>query len=154
MTVVEPTRGQTAAAETAPTGPSPRGALETVPTGGLSQQVSYPESGTAVLTVAGEVDAATALRLEEMLQSRLCSQLARLVLDLSQVGFLAVAGLSVITAADLRARSSGADLVLVTGDNRPVTRALQATAGQHALRWQTGPVANAPAGGRDDPARR
>lgn len=133
--------------------PGPREPVEAVIAGELGQQVSYPQAGTAVLTVTGTIDAATVPRLGEMLRSRLRSQLARLVLDLSQVGFLAVAGVSTLRTVEHWARQFGTAFVIVTGTNRAVTRALQATAGQHALRWQPGPVTSAllrgdvPAGG-------
>jgi len=147
VTVSEPNRWKPTVADTASLGCQSHDATEPVPTGELRQHVTYPAPGTAVLAVAGEVDMGTATRLEEMLQSRLCSQLRQLVLDLSHVAFLGVAGVSAISAAELRARCSGATLIVVTGGNRPVTRALRATTGHHSLCWHAGPVASALVGG-------
>jgi len=143
VTVVEPNRYERTAARTDPSVPRQRAVAEKWTRGGLSQYLTYPQLGVAVLTVTGEVDIATAPRLAEMLQSRLCTQLRRLVLDLSDVRFLGVAGVSAIMTAELRARCAGVEMVVVAGGNRPVTRALTATAGHHPLRWHTGPVASA-----------
>lgn len=137
-----------------PSVPAPRGPVDPPAAGKLRQQVTYRQSGAAVLTVSGAIDAATVPRLAEMLQSRLCSQLTRLVLDLSPVEFLAVTGIGTLRAADHRAQCSATTLVIVTGDNRAVTRALQATAGHHSLLWQPGPVTSALAADGDDPAGR
>lgn len=123
--------------------PRPRSAGDDTVPGALNQGIDYPDSGTVVLTVGGEVDIATAPRLAEMLQSRLYSTLTRLVLDLSGLEFLGVAGISVLLEADLRARYTATELVLVTGDNRQVTRALTVTAEHHHLRLHAGPVATA-----------
>lgn len=152
MTVIEPQHTHTPVVETAPPvsappEPAPPEPAQVMPTGELRQQVNYPQPGVAVLTVTGEIDAATTPRLDEMLQSRLCSQLARLVLDLSAVDFLAVTGIATLQTAEHRARTSGATFVVNTGDNRAATRALQATASQHSLRWHTGPVASSLPGG-------
>lgn len=128
MTVVE-SHGVTADV------PRPRMPVEEAPVGRLHQRVSYPQAGTALLTVTGEIDAHTAPRLEEMLQSRLCTRLRRLVLDLSGLDFLGLAGVRVITTAELRAWAAGCELILASGGNREVTRVLSVTAGLHQLRW-------------------
>lgn len=107
--------------------PQPRPAAEGVAGGGLQPQLEYPRAGTAVLTVCGDVDVVTAPRLADMLQDRLDDALNRLVLNLSGLGFLGVAGVCVIFESDVRARDNGTDLVIVTGGNRQVTRALTVT---------------------------
>jgi len=129
MSDVEPNRSVPSTGPVDPDVPQPRVPVGGAAREGLHQQVRYPEVGTAVLTVTGEVDAATVGRFEEMLQSRLCTQLARLVLDLSGLGFLGVSGVRAVMAAELRARSSAAELVVVSGGNREITRALAATTG-------------------------
>lgn len=116
-----------------------------VAAGELRQRVTYPDSETALLMVTGHVDVVTAPRLAEMLQSRLCSQLRRVVLDLSEVGFLGVAGVRTLLVGELRARSAEAEFLIVCGGNREIARALRATAGMHPLRLHAGPVA-APVG--------
>lgn len=113
--------------------PRQRDATDEVPDGALRQRLDYPARGTAVLTVRGGVDVVTAPQLAEMLQRRLCSTLNRLVLNLSELGFLGVAGVSVIFESDLRARHNGTDLVIVTGGNRQVTRALTVTTERRLL---------------------
>lgn len=101
--------------------------------GELSQRLERPERGTAVLSVRGDIDVVTAPQLAEMLQHRLDSSLDRLVLNLSGVGFLGVAGVSVIFESDLRAQHNGTDLVIVTGGNRQVTSALTGVTGRRLL---------------------
>lgn len=110
---------------------------------GLSQRIEYPGRRTGLLTVSGVVDTATVPRLAEMLQSRLCSALNRLVVDLSGLGSLGVAGISVLIEADLRARSTGTDLVIVHGNNQQVTSALTVIAKHRLLRIHPGNVATA-----------
>ena len=146
MSAVEPDRSVPSTRPVVAGVPRPRVPVEGT-VAGLHQRVRYPLVGTAVLTVTGEVDAATVGRFEEMLQSRLCTQLARMVLDLSGLGLLGVSGVRAVMAAELRARSSAAELVVVSGGNREITRALAATSGWHRLRWHAGPVASVLAGG-------
>ncbi|MEU7785023.1 STAS domain-containing protein [Amycolatopsis sp. NPDC049159] len=62
-----------------------------------------PESGTAVVEVGGDLDAAGAPRLAELLEARANSTLRRLVIDLTEVGFLSAAGLSALEHGYLRA---------------------------------------------------
>jgi anti-sigma B factor antagonist len=89
--------------------------------------------GTAVLTATGDVDVVTAPRLEDMLANRLRGTLALLILDLSGLDFLGVAGLSLLVRAKLQAEHHGTELRIVIGDNRPVRRALAAAGLQHSL---------------------
>ncbi|MFD5246286.1 STAS domain-containing protein [Amycolatopsis sp. NPDC058340] len=74
-----------------------------------------------VVAAAGEIDLATAGRLEQALRGRLP---AATVLDLSEVGFLGVAGLRVIESAAARARAEHRTTGVVA-DSRPVLRLLQ-----------------------------
>ncbi|MEU3767825.1 STAS domain-containing protein [Amycolatopsis keratiniphila] len=73
-----------------------------------------------VIAAAGEIDLATAGRLEHALRDRLP---AATVLDLSEVGFLGVAGLRVIESAAARARAEHRTTGVVA-DTRPVLRLL------------------------------
>src|SRR5699024_12552854 len=95
--------------------------------GGRYPQLAHPRAGTSVLTVCGDCVVVTALRLADMLQDRLDDAFIRLVLTLSGLGFLGVAGVCVTFEFDVRARDNGTDLVIVTGGNRQVTRALTVT---------------------------
>lgn len=65
--------------------------------------------------VAGELDSHTAPRLHELLATRLKSTVGAVVLDLSGLHFLGVAGLELISHAHCRARGRGIDLRLVGG---------------------------------------
>lgn len=125
--------------------PQPRQSHDEATDGALTQHITYPESDAAVLTLTGEVDAVTAPRLAEMLRSRLCSRLRRMVLDLSELGFLGVVGVRTLMVAELRARATETELVVVAGGNREITRALSATAALHQLRFHAGPAGNAAA---------
>ncbi|EME63382.1 STAS domain-containing protein [Amycolatopsis decaplanina] len=73
-----------------------------------------------VVAAAGEIDLATAGRLEHALGGHLP---AATVLDLTEVGFLGVAGLRVIESAAARARSERRTTGVVAG-TRPVLRLL------------------------------
>jgi anti-sigma B factor antagonist len=72
-------------------------------------------SGTAArVTVAGELDIATAPQLERVL-GRLAVDPALVFLDLRELEFMDSTGLHVILAADRRVRSAGGQLVIVRG---------------------------------------
>ncbi|HJQ47393.1 MAG TPA: STAS domain-containing protein [Amycolatopsis sp.] len=93
----------------------------------LRLTVTRPDRDTAVLAVAGELDASTAPRLSEVVMARLRGTLHSLVVDLSKVDFLAAAGISVLVRANLLARHRGVALKIATGGNRHVSRALAIT---------------------------
>ncbi|HVW43201.1 MAG TPA: STAS domain-containing protein [Amycolatopsis sp.] len=93
----------------------------------LRLTLTRPDRHTAVVAVAGELDASTAPRLSEMVLARLRGTLRAVVVDLSEVDFLAAAGISVLVRANLLARHRGIDLRIVTGGNRCVARALEIT---------------------------
>lgn len=65
----------------------------------LTVRVEKPESGTVVLRVGGEIDLVTAPQLEESVTRALAQRPKVLVVDLTDVGFLASAGMSVLVAA-------------------------------------------------------
>lgn len=96
-----------------------------------------------VLSVTGEVDMGTAPRLAEILNCRARSTLKLLIIDLSELDFLAVAGLSVLIQAHLQARTSGVAMTIVTGGNRQVERALEVTRQHHDLTLHDGPLLEA-----------
>jgi anti-sigma B factor antagonist len=82
--------------------------------------------GHVLVTVAGEIDIATAPQLHDRLAA-LAASGRRLVVDLTQVSFLAAAGLNVLAAAARKARARGGDLGVVTP--RPRIRRLFAITG-------------------------
>jgi anti-anti-sigma factor len=94
---------------------------------GLRFGVYWPSAGTVVLTTWGEVDLLTAPQLTEALGDCLRGRPERLVLDLSEVDFLAAAGLSVLVRVDRQAQQGGTRLHIVTGDGGPVVRTLSAS---------------------------
>jgi anti-anti-sigma factor len=84
--------------------------------------------GRVVVEVTGEVDAYTAPALDLCLHSQARQHGVRvLVVDLSRVTFLGVAGVTVLAQADRRCRARGARLVVRTGGRRRVLRPLQLT---------------------------
>lgn len=114
--------------------PEPRQSDDDVGASELILRVGRPDQETVVLNLYGVVDSVTAPRLAEMVRSRLRSEHTWLVLDLSELGFLGVAGISVLIEADLRAQCTGTKLDIVSGGNRQVERALTVTAQHHRLR--------------------
>ena len=77
--------------------------------------VSYPHTEAAVVTVGGEIDAATVEYLEETLWNRLTAAVRIVVVDLTGLDFLAVTGLQLLNQALLRARSRDVDLRIAAG---------------------------------------
>lgn len=69
---------------------------------------------TAIVSLAGELDLATAPGVDEQLRASEDGA-ATLVMDLRGLTFMDSSGLRVILAADARARSRGGRLVLVPG---------------------------------------
>jgi anti-sigma B factor antagonist len=82
-------------------------------------------SGRVVLEVVGEVDTFTAPLLEACLHSQLSRpDLRRLVVDMTRVTFLGVAGVSVLARASHRCRGRGPRLVVRSGGRPAVLRPL------------------------------
>lgn len=79
-----------------------------------------------MLEVAGDIDAGTAGSFEELLLPRLRATARLVVVDLSEVRFLGVAGLEVLRRARLRALGNGSRLRVVTGGHA-VSHALDRT---------------------------
>lgn len=91
--------------------------------------------GCSYVSVAGEVDIATAPELTEALDTaiREAGPGSRVVVDLSAVAFFASAGVTaLVRAADLADRT-GASLRLVVGPSRLVTRPLQVSGADKVL---------------------
>lgn len=72
------------------------------------------QDGTAVVSVAGEIDVYTSPLLQEHLVEVLRDGSSSIVLDLSEVTFLDSTGLGVLITGLKRCRSADGDLVLVT----------------------------------------
>ncbi|MQA09808.1 MAG: anti-sigma factor antagonist [Pseudonocardiaceae bacterium] len=99
------------------------------PAGGARLDVTAehdPETGSVVLYIAGEVDLATADTFDEQLRGYLVAGNTRVILELTQVGFLGSAGLAALVAAARRADELDLALRLVT-DTHPVLRPLEIT---------------------------
>lgn len=93
--------------------------------GPLRLRLSYPEPRLAVLTVAGELDAATTPRMAALVWPRLQSALGGLVLDLHEVTFLGVPGLKLLASAHTYTGHRGLGFAVVNS-TRIVDRALAA----------------------------
>lgn len=117
----EPTNSYPASAAVAPSAKTTAG----VPDPAVSMQVHRPSRDTVVVSVSGELDEMRTPRLDELLTSRLKAAVDTVVLDLSQVSFLGVEALSLLTRAHRHAQARGVALRLVTGPPT-VQRALRA----------------------------
>ncbi|MQY31462.1 Anti-sigma-F factor antagonist RsfB [Nocardia sp. RB56] len=89
----------------------------------MTTSVSVQDEAT-VLTVAGEVDLATAPTLETAIETTLGGAPAALIIDLSQVSFLASAGMAALVAAHQRA---GSTRIVVVADGPATGRQLKMT---------------------------
>jgi anti-sigma B factor antagonist len=100
----------------------------------VDEQVVGPElvlttdrnGNQAVLTVQGELDAYTAPGLEDHITSLLGDNVADLVLDLSQTGFLDSSGLRALLTVHRRLEATGGRLELRNA-SEPVLRLLEIT---------------------------
>jgi anti-sigma B factor antagonist len=79
-----------------------------------------------LVELSGELDLASAVKLEDELKHLEASSPAVIVLDLQALSFMDSSGLRAVLAADSRAREDGRRLVLVRGDER-VQRVLRIT---------------------------
>ncbi|MEB3368621.1 STAS domain-containing protein [Saccharopolyspora mangrovi] len=111
-----------ARADAPPEAPSPRGSeIDTA----LRLRLRYPGAGVVVLVATGEIDVATAPRMAALLWPRLLTGLHKIVLDLTGITFLGVAGLELISAARAYAPHRNAE-VIVLSSTAAVARALRA----------------------------
>lgn len=83
------------------------------------------QDGATVLTVAGEVDLATAPALESSIEAILNGKPAALIIDLTAVSFLASAGMAVLVATHQRAGDATA--IAVVADGPATSRQLRMT---------------------------
>ncbi|GAB3290609.1 STAS domain-containing protein [Parasphingorhabdus pacifica] len=97
-------------------------------TSGITLRLSRPTSTSIVVHIAGELDGRTAPRLHELLAPRLSSTAESVILDLSGLRFLGVAGLELLAHTHRRAAGRAMTICIV---DRPVCvdRAL------HAAGW-------------------
>lgn len=89
----------------------------------LRARVSRPHQDALVVAVDGQIDAATVEHLHEVLWPRLSAAVGTLVVELTGVDFLGVAGLQLLHRAHLAAQARGLALALVL-DGGEVERAV------------------------------
>ncbi len=77
--------------------------------------VHHPDQASAVITVVGELDAASAPRLDELLHTRLRSTLSNVVVDLTGLEFLCVDALRTLAVASRRAATQDISLSITDG---------------------------------------
>ncbi|MEU0795761.1 STAS domain-containing protein [Amycolatopsis sp. NPDC005961] len=99
----------------------------------LRLRTSWPAPHAVLITARGALDTATAGDLAALVSDRLWATPERLTLDLSEVDFLGVAGVRMLLHAALQAEQSGTDLLVVTGPNPMVRRALRVTEADRRL---------------------
>ena len=92
----------------------------------LEVTVTQPRPSLAIVGVVGELDVATASRLHAVLERRLVGVGGTVVVDLSQVCFLAIAGVNALIDVQRRAQAERWNLRLVT-EPRCVRRLLALT---------------------------
>lgn len=109
-------------------GPDPQTAVLTRCSPTLRTTVSRPSMLTVAVHLRGDLDGQSAPQLQNMLAPRLVSTIRTLVLDLSGLTFLGVAGLELLVRTSRHTHTLGIALRLVTGRRRCVERALQAGA--------------------------
>jgi anti-sigma B factor antagonist len=84
------------------------------------------EDGASVIAIKGELDAYTAPAVEELIGKLLSEHTTKIVLDLSETGFLDSSGLRAILTAHRRLGSEQGSLTL-RSPSEPVTRLLEIT---------------------------
>ncbi|MEV4052164.1 STAS domain-containing protein [Amycolatopsis sp. NPDC049688] len=100
---------------------------------GLRLRTTWPAPHAVLVTARGDLDSVTAGDLATLLSDRLWATPGRLTVDLSEVDFLGVAGVAVLRHAALQAAQGGTELLVVTGPNPVVRRALQVTGADRQL---------------------
>lgn len=84
------------------------------------------DAGSAVVTISGELDIATAERLTKALDGLSVERDGRLVVDLSSVEFMDSTGLRLLITANRTAGEDGYAFAVVTGDS-PAKRVFELT---------------------------
>jgi anti-anti-sigma factor len=82
-----------------------------------------------IVTAVGEVDLATAEHLAVAVRAAFSGRPGAVVIDLSEVEFLASIGLAVLAEAELTATETGQLLRVVTGEHHPVVARSLSTSG-------------------------
>ncbi|MGW3965673.1 STAS domain-containing protein [Amycolatopsis sp. NPDC005003] len=100
---------------------------------GLRLRTTWPAPHAVLVTARGDLDSATAADLASLLSDRLWATPEQLAVDLSEVDFLGVAGVRVLLHAALQAEQGGTDLLVVTGADPTVRRALEVTGADRRL---------------------
>jgi anti-anti-sigma factor len=95
------------------------------------------ENGTASIHLEGELDLASARRMEESLTTLEDGRPARLVVDLSGLAFIDSTGLRLLIQADARARERGGELVLRPGD-ASIQKVFEMTGALDVLHFEDG----------------
>jgi len=88
----------------------------------MTVRISWPLPRTVAIRVCGELDLCTAPRLEHELCHRIHGPVDAVLIDLSEVSFLAVAGLDCLLRAQNLAEERGIPLYIDRGDSRAVNR--------------------------------
>jgi anti-sigma B factor antagonist len=102
--------------------PRPADHDHTTAAGHLSIRVRRSRPRTVLVRVAGEVDLHTAPGLDEALDSHIGEQTGEVVVDLSEVTFFSVAGLTSLLRAQLLADAAGTHLVVDAEGSRAARR--------------------------------
>lgn len=95
--------------------------------GALGVVIDQPVPGVRVVRVAGELDGLTAAQLDSRLLSQIEGRGGHVVVDLSEVTFLAAAGLGSLVGAREAATHHDIELCLTGVDHRAVARPLEIT---------------------------
>jgi anti-anti-sigma factor len=99
---------------------------------------SVVENGTTSLRLEGELDLASAPRMEQSLAAIEEQQPARLVVDLGRLAFIDSTGLRLLIQANARARERGGELVLRPGD-ASIQKVFEMTGALDVLQFEEAP---------------
>ncbi len=110
------------------------------PTPGSLTITSDVDEGIASLRLEGELDLASAPRMEDTLAALEAGRPPRLVVDLRRLAFIDSTGLRLLIQADARARERGGDLVLRPGD-ASIQKVFEMTGALDVLHFEDAPDA-------------
>jgi len=85
---------------------------------------SLPVAGTGVLRITGELDACSAELIEQTVEQTLAPEVARLVLDLSELDFIDSSGIRLLIRM-IAPRQSRSEVVVLCPEATPARRALE-----------------------------
>lgn len=91
--------------------------------------------GTISISLEGELDLASARKMQERLEAVEGEDPSRIIVDLSKLAFIDSTGLRVLLIADARARQSGYELILTPGEPS-VQRVFEVTGALDVLRFE------------------